>query len=446
MSATKAESSGIGRFVNLRSATALVVANIIGAGIFTTTGYQAADLPHPGWIFVLWVVGGVLALCGASCYAELGAALPEAGGEYVYLRRAYGPFWGFLTAFVSLIAGFSAPIASACKAFARYLTYFFPGLAGSSEDVLAIGVVLFLTLVHTRAVRGGMRFNDYVTLLKVLGILAILLGALLVGQGDISNLTEVSPRFAEKTGSALASSFATSLIFVMFCYSGFNASAYIAGEMNDPQRDLPRSLLMGTSLVLLLYLGLNAVYFYGAGVDELAGKAEVGVIASQNLFGDGGTHLVTVVLCISILASASAMTIAGPRVYYALGKDHGPLAWLARTSPKGAPVAALWIQCLIVVLLIVTGRIDQIQQYAGFTLALFSSLAVASVIVLRRKCPDLKRPFRVWGYPFTPLLYLAMSTWMMIWAFGGRPLESSLSLGTVLLGGGLYFLLRRKQA
>ncbi|MFT7677431.1 MAG: APA family basic amino acid/polyamine antiporter [Planctomycetota bacterium] len=445
MSDTGTQASGIGRYVNLRSATALVVANIIGAGIFTTTGFQAADLPHPGYIFVLWVVGGVLALCGAACYAELGAALPEAGGEYVYLRKAYGPFLGFLTAFVSLIAGFSAPIASACKAFARYLAHFFPGLAGGGETVLAVGVVLFLTLVHTRAVRGGMRFNDYVTLLKVLGILAILLGALLVGQGELSNLTEVSPRFAEKSGSALASSFATALIFVMFCYSGFNASAYIAGEMKNPQRDLPRSLLFGTALVLLLYLGLNAVYFYGASVDELAGKAEVGIIASQNLFGSGGTHLVTLVLLVSILASASAMTIAGPRVYYALGKDHAPLTWLTRTSSKGAPVAALWIQCIIVIVLIVSGRMDQIQQYAGFTLALFSSLAVASVIVLRRKFPDLVRPFRVWGYPFTPLLYLAMSTWMMVWAFGGRPLESSLSLATVLLGGGLYFLLRRKN-
>ena len=432
------------RHVHLRSATALVVANIIGAGIFTTTGFQAADLPHPGWIFVLWVVGGVLALCGATCYAELGAALPEAGGEYVYLRRAYGPLLAFLTAFVSLVAGFSAPIASACKGLARYLTHFFPGVSGGGEDLLAIGVVLLLTAVHARAVRPGMRFNDAVTLLKVLGIAAIVLAAVVWGRGDLANLSTVSPRFEELSGSSLVASFATSLIFVMFCYSGFNASAYIAGELRDPQRDLPRSLLLGTGLVVLLYLGLNFVFFYGAGVDELAGTAEVGLVAARNLFGATGTSLVSGVLCVSILASASAMIIAGPRVYYALGRDHAALGWLSRMGPRGAPGVALWTQCAVVVVLIVSGRIDQIQQYAGFTLALFSSLAVASVIVLRVRYPDLARPFRAWGYPFTPLLYLGLSAWMMVWAFAGRPLESSLALVTVAVGAGVYLLVKRR--
>ena len=433
------------RHVGLRSATALVVANIIGAGIFTTTGFQAADLPHPGWIFALWIVGGVLALCGATCYAELGAMLPESGGEYQYLRRTYGPMWGFLTAFVSLIAGFSAPIASAAKGFARYLTHFFPGTAGRSEDAVAVAVILALTLIHTRSVRRGMGFNDLITVFKVVGVVGIILGAALLGRGETANLTAVSPRYGELSGAALSAGFATSLIFVMFCYSGFNASAYIAKEMKDPQRDLPRSLLVGTGLVVVLYLGLNAVYFYGADVDELAGKAEVGLVAARALFGSVGTGLVSLVLCVSILASASAMTIAGPRVYYALGRDFRAFGALSRTNPSGAPVVALWTQAGVVVALILIGRIDQIQQYAGFTLALFSSLAVACVIVLRVRSPELERPFRAWGYPVTPLLYLASSAWMMVWAFRGRPLESTLAVLTVCVGGGVFYLMNTRD-
>ena len=243
-----------------RSATALVIANMIGAGIFTTTGFQAADLGHPLFIFVLWIVGGILALLGALCYAELGAMMPRAGAEYVYLRETYGPAIGFMSAFVSLVAGFSAAIATATKEMSR-------------TDTLA--------------------------------------------------------------------AFGTSLIFVMFCYSGWNAAPYVAGEMEDPQRDLPRSLISGTAIVLLLYLGLNAVYLYGASVDELAGQVEVGLVSSRTLFGNWGVSLVTVVLCASILASASAMTVAGPRVYYALGKDFTTFSFLSRTRRTGAPAIAL---------------------------------------------------------------------------------------------------------
>ena len=295
------------RQIRLRSATALVVANMIGAGIFTTTGFQAADLGHPVYIFVLWICGGVLALFGALCYAELGALMPQAGGEYVYLRRTYGPALGFMSAFVSLIAGFSAPIASATKALVRYLAYFFPvlgeelvlGLGLSLNDLIAIAIVWFLISVHIGGVRSGLGFNDAVTLFKVAGILIILLGAAAVGNGNLSNLTRVSDSFYELSRTETLTALGTSFIFVMFCYSGWNAAAYVAGEMKDPQRNLPRALLMGTGIVLVLYLGLNAVYLYGANVDELAGKVEVGLVASRALFGAAGVTLVNVVLSVS---------------------------------------------------------------------------------------------------------------------------------------------------
>ncbi len=441
------------RHIRLRSATALVVANIIGAGIFTTTGFQAADLGHPLYIFLLWVIGGALALFGALCYGELGALMPQAGGEYVYLRDTYGPALGFMSAFVSLVAGFSAPIAAATKALVRYLSHFFPFLAGESmlgslvsvNDLIAIGIVWLLIVIHLCGVRAGMGFNDLVTLFKVAGIVSILLAAVALGRGDVSNLTRVSTSFYELSQADALAAFGTSLIFVMFCYSGWNAAAYVASEMKDPQRDLPRALLFGTLIVMLLYLGLNAVYFYGADVDVLAGQVEVGLVASRTLFGAWGVTLVTIVLCTSIFASVSAMTIAGPRVYYALGRDFPLFSFLAKARGTGSPATALFLQGVVTSLIIVSGRIDQIQQYVGFTLVLFASLAVSCVIVLRVRRPDLKRPFRAWGYPITPLLFLCVSGWMMYWAFQGRPVESTLSLLTVLVGGVIFFLTANRE-
>ena len=447
--------SPLRRQVGLRSATLLVLANIIGAGIFTTTGFQAADLGHPGWIFALWVAGGVLAFCGALCYGELGAAMPKAGAEYVYLSETYGGAVGFMSGFVSLVAGFSAPIASACKGLAHYLAHFFPSLSPgaaalgglAATDVVALGVVWALVGIQLAGARSGLRFGDAVTVLKILGIVAILVGAVLVGQGDPANLTTVSARYGELDATSRSTALATSLIFVMFCYSGWNAAAYLASEFENPQRDLPRSLLLGTSTVVLLYLGLNAVYFLGADVDELAGVVEVGLVSSRALFGPLGVTLVTLTLCVSLLASANAMTIAGPRVTYELGRRYPALGILARVDEeRSAPVTALLLQGAVTSALVISGRIDQIMQYAGFTLTLFGSLAVSCVIVLRFKRPDLPRPFRTWGCPFTPLLFLGAASWMLIWSFRGRPLESGLGLATVALGGILFGLARLRRA
>ena len=250
---------------------------------------------------------------------------------------------------------------------------------------------------------------------------------------------------SETLGQASAgegfAAFGTSLIFVMFCYSGWNSAAYIAGELRDPQRNLPRALLVGTGVVVLLYLGLNLVYFYGASVDELAGKVEVGLVASRGLFGPGGVTATVLVLAVSLLASASAMTLAGPRVYWAAAQDYPPLRFLGEMRGD-APTRALLLQGLVTTGIVLAGRVDQIMQYAGFTLSLFGTLGVSCVIALRLRRPDLPRPFRTFGYPVTPLLFLAMSTWMMFWAFQGRPVESSLGLLTVGLGGVVYLLTR----
>jgi APA family basic amino acid/polyamine antiporter len=447
---------GLLSHIRFRSATALVIANVIGAGVFTTTGFQAADLGNPALILLLWLVGGVLAYCGAMCFAELGAAMPAAGAEYIYLRETYGRAFGFMSAFVSLIAGFSAPIAAALKSLVRYVTAYFPSLQGdtrligtvTANDIAAIALVWMLIAVHLRGRKGAIGFNDLITLLKVGGIVAIIISAAAFGKGDLDNFNYVADSYAAMPTGALFSAIATSLIFVMFCYSGWNAAAYVASEIIEPQKNLPKALLVGTGIVTVLYLALNSVYFYGANVDELAGKVEVGLVASRVLFGEAGAGLVTLVLVVSLIASASAMTIAGPRVYYALGHDVGRFRSLTRTNAGGAPSNALLLQGIVASAVILSGSVDEILSYAGFTLALMSALAVSCVIVLRFKRPDMERPFKVWAYPLPPLLFIVVSLWTMYWAFQGRPVESTLALLTVAAGAGIFMgamLLKRAR-
>ncbi len=447
---SSSETTGLVRRVGLRSATALVVANIVGAGIFTTTGFQAADLGDPRLIYALWVVGGVLAICGALCYGELGAALPQAGGEYVYLRAAYGRGLAFMSAFISLIAGFSAPIAAALKSLVRYLAHFVPWVASDRQvlgilrldDFVALTLAWLLVVLHARGVRRGLALSDLLTAGKVIGIVGLIAAAFTFGRGRTEWVWQAAERDA---GQALGPALGASLVFVMFCYSGWNASAYLAGEMRNPQSDLPRSLLGGTLLVILLYVGLNAAYFYAAGVEGLAGQVEVGLVAARQLFGGLGVSVTAAVICVSILASASAMTVAGPRVYFAFGRDFGPLSGLSRTDSKGVPVPALVLQGLVTSVIILSGRVDQIQQYSGFALTLFMSLAVSCVPVLRWRQSELPRPFRTPFYPWPALLFLAVSVWMMVQALRSRPAESILALSTVVLGGLIFLVVERTR-
>lgn len=441
------------RSIGVRAAAAVVVANIIGAGIFTTTGFQAADLGDPMPIYLLWILGGVLALCGALCYGELGAAIPKAGAEYQYLHEAFGGRVALMSVIVSLTAGFSAPIAAAAKGLSHYLSYYIPPLGAETHvlpgitpgDAFALGVVWMLVLIHTLRTEVGIGFTAIWTVAKVVGIVVLVTGAAALGGGDVGNLTRSMPLSADGSGTAAA--MATSLVFVMFCYSGWNSAAYLSEEIRDPGRNLPRALLWGTGCAAVLYLALNLFYFYGAGVEGLAGRVEVAQVAASGLFGPRSVGFVTVLAAVSLLAACSAMTAVGPRVYYACGRDFPGLRGLSRLHPKTrTPAIALLTQGLITSLFIVAGAVDQIQHYAGFTLAGFSTLAVISVIVLRRTQPDLQRPFKVPLYPATPILFIVVSIWMMLWSFEGRPTESTLGLLTVVLGGAAYpFLIRPRR-
>jgi len=447
------------RSVGAFTATCVVVANVIGAGIFTTPGFLARDLGSPFAVLSIWVLGAILALAGALSYSELGAALPRAGGEYIYLREAYGPVWGFLSGWTSFFAGFAAPIAAACIGFSAYLSPFAPGLSpnyvlGSVEigplrlslsggQVVALLALWFLTMVHISGVQRGGKMQVALTAGKIAAIAALIVVGLLLGTGDWGHFR--SGELGLIPASALTNG-AVSLIFVLYCYSGWNAAVYLAGEVKHPNRTIPFSLLTGTGIVMVLYMGLNVLFLYALPISEMSGVLEIGEKASLALFGPVATYLVAAIMALSILASASAMILAGPRVYFAMASDGlFPKRLAGVHGQYGSPAAAIFAQSLWISVLILTGTFEQLIVYSGFALVLFSALAVGSVMVLRWRRPELPRPFRTPLYPATPLLFLVFSAWILWFTLRGRPAEALFAIATIAFGLPLYFFWRRRQ-
>jgi APA family basic amino acid/polyamine antiporter len=421
------------------TAACVLVSNAVGSGIFTTTGFQVRDLGDPFLILLLWLFGGALALAGAMSYAELGTALPRVGGEYVYLRRAFGPVWGFLSGWTSFTIGFGAAIAAAAVAFAHYLIALVPSLAAASPAVLALALVWGLTGIHALGVERGGSFQRWLTVLKIGGIALLVLVALGSGRGDRAHLGAAAPGVEPGFGTA-----AVALVFVLYAFAGWNAAGYIAGEIRDPRRSLPRAMIGGAAFVTLLYLAVNLAYFYALPAAEPV--LPVAEKAAAALFGQGAASVVSAVLCVSIAGAASSMIWAGPRVYFAMAEDGVAPRWLAKTSHTAAPVPAILASSAWVTVLVLSGTFEQLVVYSGVALALFSAGAVASLFVLRRREPGLTRPYRVAPYPWVPLAYVAAALWIAAHAAFERPVESLLSLGTVVAGLPFYFVWRPRPA
>jgi APA family basic amino acid/polyamine antiporter len=439
-------------------ATCLIIANVIGSGIYTTPGFLARDLQTPVAVLGIWMIGAVLAFAGALSYSELGAMFPEAGGEYVYLREAFGPLFGFLAGWASFVAGFSAPIGAAAIGFSAYLAHFIPGLGPqnvfwtgslgrfsfqiSTGQIVALAVLWFLSLLHITGIRRGGRLQVLLTVVKVAAITALIVLGVWIGRGDWNNFHS-GPQTVPVN---LLSNGAVSLIFVLFSFSGWNAAAYIAGEIRHPHRTLPVAILAGTAIVTIIYVALNVLFLYALGIQGMSGVLQVGEKASLALFGPVATDFVAGMMCLSILASASAMIIAGPRVYFAMAADKlffksaGTLHAVYRSPGASIICQGIWVSVLILL-----SAFEPLIVYSGFVLVLFSAMAVASVVVLRTRRPELARPFRVPFYPFTPLLFLGFSAWILIYTLWGRPVESTLGIGTVLLGLPLYFYWRHRS-
>lgn len=443
MDEAESNSSALPRRIGWFTAGCVLVSNVVGSGIFTTTGFMARDLGDPGLILSVWLVGGLIALAGALSYSELGAALPVAGGEYVYLRRAYGPFVGFLSGWTSFTIGFSAAIAAGAVSFAAYLTQLLPldDERGLPSTVIALALLWLITGVHLTRVGSEGLLQRILTVLNMGGIVALIVAGLMVGEGDWSHLSHSDAHAAPSIGLSIVS-----LIFALYAYSGWNAAVYLAGEVTEPARAIPRALIGGTLFVTLLYLVLNAFYFYALPVTDLAQPPLLPVASkvAVALLGVDAARFVTMVLCLLIAGAMSAMVWAGPRVYYAMAKDGLIPALFAKTpGPQHTPTHAILLQSLWASVLIVSGSFEQLVIYSGTMLTIFSALAVGAVLVLRHKEPDLPRPYRTPFYPFIPGFFILMSI-VIIWnAVSERPLEAGLGIATVLAGTPLYLLWRR---
>ncbi len=437
------------RILGTPTAILLIAASMIGAGVFTTTGFLIRDLGSQSAVLLAWAIGGITALCGALAYAELAAALPQNGGEYRLLGRIYHPAVGFVAGWISLIVGFSAPMAAAAIAFGEYFGRLVPGL---NPTLVGLAAILCLALMHGLRVRLGGLVQGAVTALTMLLIVAFIAGGLAFG--DFSRLTPLSD---PQTLQAIRSpAFAVGLVFVSFAYSGWNAAAYIAGELTEPSRSIPRALIIGTLTVTLLYLGLNLVFVIAAPASALSGVVEVGYIAAEALFNDPWiTTGLTLIVALGLLTTVSALMMAGPRVYEALGGDYPRLRGLAsrltsRTDlekPRSrGPARAIALQALIATAMMLSATFSDLLTYMGITLALSSGLTVAGVFVLRWREPELPRPYRTWGHPLTTLLALSLMAWMIVFTVGERPITSLFAAATIAAGLVLYVAVRPPPA
>ena len=428
MSGTASKADIIPR-ITVVTATAISVADMIGIGVFTSLGFQVRDIDTGFSLLMLWVVGGLAALCGAVCYAELAAMFPRSGGEYNFLSRIYHPAVGFMAGWLSATVGFAAPIALAAIAFGAYFKSIFAW--APSATILALAVTWVVTAVRLAGTRPSSAFQDIATLFKVLLIVGFILAAFIFGKAEpVSFLPQPSD-----WSSVLSMPFAISLVFVMYSYSGWNASTYIIGEMANPQRDAPRALLFGTLIVMALYVGLNAAFIYTTPIAKISGKIEVAQVVGEHIFGPIGGSIAAGLICFGLISAISAMVWIGPAVTKAIGEDIAVFRPLARVSDRGVPATALYLQLAIVTALILTQSFEHVLEFVQFALTLSSFLAVAGVVVLRHTQPELVRPYKAWGYPFTPFIFLGITGFMLAYMMVGRPLESLASLG--LLGAGL---------
>jgi APA family basic amino acid/polyamine antiporter len=447
-------SNGLKREIGFFSATILVVANMIGTGIFTTSGFIIQELGSPALMLLCWIVGGIFALSGALCYGELGAMFPLAGGEYVYLRESFGKLMAFLAGWISLIVGFSAPIAAATIAFATYFFRAFPNLLPMNMNaplvnssiliitpvtMLASVIIIVFSLVHSHSLWFGSRVQNVLTTFKLLLIVSFVAGGFFLGKGSMPRLFDTS-----QSASVFSGSFAVSLIFISFAYSGWNAAAYLGSEIKNPARNIPFSLLTGTFLVMILYFLLNVTYLYALTVPEMRGVLEVGAKAAVNLFGEKVSYFVAGAIAIGLLSVISAMILAGPRVYYAMARDGVFIKTLGKLREKHqTPAHAIALQGALAIVMAITASFDKLLIYIGFTLSLFAVLTVFGLILLRKRNHRRHSGYKTWGYPLTPIVFIVGNLWIIFYSIKNKPFTSGFGLGTIALGGLIYIVISR---
>jgi APA family basic amino acid/polyamine antiporter len=432
-----AQQSDSGRSIGYSSATAIVIASMIGTGVFTTLGLQAEEIQTGFALMSLWGLGGVLALTGALSYGELSAALPRSGGEYHFLGHIYHPLLGMVAGWISVTIGFAAPSALAAMAFGHYASTF----SDVAPVPVAVAAIVLIAAFHAFSVRIGQRFHVVTTAMKLALIVVFCAAGLVVVPVDGSSVAPSLAGWREIFSPA----FAVSLIYVSYAYSGWNAATYVASEVRNPQRVIPPALLHGTLAVTALYLLLNFVFLRTIPRSELAGKLEVGALSAAHIFGGAGGSLVSVMICVLLVSTISAMVMAGPRVLQVAGEDLPGLRALAVRTRGGAPLRAIILQQLLAIVFVLTDSFEAVLSYTGFTLNLIALLTVAGVFVLRYTAPDLPRPYRVWGYPLTPAVFILLNAVILVFVLQARPVAAASGLLTIVVGFAVALLHKRNQ-
>lgn len=432
--------------INARTASAFVIANMIGTGVFTSLGFQLLTTTSPVSIVLLWLIGGLTALCGAVVYSELGAAMPRSGGEYNFLSVIYHPFVGFLSGWSSLIVGFAAPVALACMALSSYVCNIFPAI---SEMWLAMGVLTVITVLHAFNPRIGITAQNLLTAAKLLIIVVFIVVGFAVEPGGAANF-EAAGQF--QPSELFTTSFAVSLIWVYYAYSGWNSAAYISGDIVNPRRNVPLALVVSTVVVIVLYVLLNVVFLRTTPIAEMAGEVEIGLISARHIFGTTGGNVVGMLIALMLTSSISSMVYVGPRVGVTMGEDHRFFRFLTRRNAQDCPSSAIWAQWTISALLILTGSFRVVTQYTGIIISLFALLTVVGVFVHRRRFPEAERPYRTHLYPLPPLLFGLVFVWSIVYlmfddfeqAFVSHrqdaPWTTIMSFGTLVIGAAIWWI------
>jgi len=447
------------RQLGIGSATALVISNMIGTGILTTSGFLAGQLGSAQLVLLIWGVGAVCALAGAFCYSELGVNFPSSGGEYVYLTEAYGATWGFMTGWISFFAGFSAPIAAAALAFSDYLGHFSANLrldgarhvigSGSWElklgaaQILASAIIALFTTINCLGIRRTARVQNVLTSLKILIILTFLIMGFAFGQGNWENFTHPAVRTSV---TPLFAQFFISLFYIYVSYSGWNAATYVAEELKHPARTLPLSLAYGTILVAALFIGLNVLFIYAVPLESMKGVVAVGALAAQHLFGPAVAGIFAAAMALSLLATVNAEVTIGPRVYYAMAKNGAFFSMAAKVDPRWhTPVIAIVCQGVCAILMTVSPFLN-LLLYIGLLLNFFAVLSVGSLFIFRRRPGWQKLGVVSFAYPLLPAFFVAVGVWMTILGVMLRPGISTVAVLTVAAGAAVYHFRLRKSS
>lgn len=417
--------------VTTLTATALVVADMIGVGVFTSLGFQVKDITSGFALLLLWFVGGVVAICGAFCYAELASMFPRSSGEYNFLTHSFHPMVGFLAGWLSATVGFAAPVALAAMAFGEYSKSILPN---APPLAFAFGVIWLVSFIQLMGVRHSSVFQTTSTVIKVVLIVAFVIIGFSYGSGQPISFT---PKL-EDLSQITSAPFAIGLVFVMYSYSGWNAATYITGELRDPKCSLPRALFAGTFIVLALYVALNAVFLYTTPIEKMSGQVDVALIVGRHLFGEWGGRIVGGLICIGLVSAISAMMWIGPRVTMAIGEDFSLFRIFSRKSKHDVSAAAILLQVSIATMLLYTQTFEAVLEFIQFSLIFCSFLAVVGVIKLRITSPHLARLNRAWGYPVTPLIFMSVALFMMYYLITNRPVQSLAGFVMMLVGLVIY--------